>query len=196
MQSKRSYIMENEKNTFPITKIKAQLLRDDNVGRVSTKAVELITACSSLLVNDLVTKSIETAPTRKASSKTKNNNETDDGEVALVTLRQIKKSVKTSQEYSFLDGVLDGVSERAAFKYDAAAAKKRKRLEDSNTKEKNTSSKKSTSVAKLPVEARESVDDSNKVENKALREAIETASQSNGGAGKGNTIIEDEDDYD
>src|SRR6056300_510148 len=121
--------MENEKNTFPITKIKAQLLRDDNVGRVSTKAVELIAACSSLFVNDLVTKSIEkTAPTRKASSKTKNN-ETADG-VALVTLRQIKKSVKTSQEYSFLDGVLDGVSERAAFKYDAAAAKKRKRLED------------------------------------------------------------------
>lgn len=189
--------MENEKNTFPITKIKAQLLRDDNVGRVSTKAVELIAACSSLFVNDLVTKSIEkTAPTRKASSKTKNNDTADD--VALVTLRQIKKSVKTSQEYSFLDGVLDGVSERAAFKYDAAAAKKRKRLEDNNnnTKEKNNSSKKSTSVAKLPVEARESVDDNNKVENKALREAIETASQSNGGAGKGNTIIEDEDDYD
>ena len=189
--------MENEKNTFPITKIKAQLLRDDNVGRVSTKAVELIAACSSLFVNDLVTKSIETAPTRKASSKTKNNDETAD-DVALVTLRQIKKSVKASQEYSFLDGVLDGVSERAAFKYDAAAAKKRKRLEDNNnnTKEKNNSSKKSTSVAKLPVEARESVDDNNKVENKALREAIETASQSNGGAGKGNTIIEDEDDYD
>lgn len=188
--------MENEKNTFPITKIKAQLLRDDNVGRVSTKAVELIAACSSLFVNDLVTKSIETATTRKASSKTKNNETADD--VALVTLRQIKKSVKTSQEYSFLDGVLDGVSERAAFKYDAAAAKKRKRLEDNNnnTKEKNNSSKKSTSVAKLPVEARESVDDNNKVENKALREAIETASQSNGGAGKGNTIIEDEDDYD
>lgn len=185
--------MENEKNTFPITKIKAQLLRDDNVGRVSTKAVELIAACSSLFVNDLVTKSIETAPTRKASSKTKNNED----DVALVTLRQIKKSVKASQEYSFLDGVLDGVSERAAFKYDAAAAKKRKRLEDNNnTKEKNNSSKKSTSVAKLPVEARESVDDNNKVESKALREAIETASQSNGGAGKGNTIIEDEDDYD
>jgi hypothetical protein len=189
-------MMENEKNTFPITKIKAQLLRDDNVGRVSTKAVELIAACSSLFVNDLVTKSIETAPTRKASSKTKNDETADD--VALVTLRQIKKSVKTSQEYSFLDGVLDGVSERAAFKYDAAAAKKRKRLEDNNnnTKEKNNSSKKSTSVAKLPVEARESVDDNNKVENKALREAIDTASQSNGGAGKGNTIIEDEDDYD
>lgn len=191
--------MENEKNTFPITKIKAQLLRDDNVGRVSTKAVELIAACSSLFVNDLVTKSIETAPTRKASSKTKNNETADADDVVLVTLRQIKKSVKTSQEYSFLDGVLDGVSERAAFKYDAAAAKKRKRLEDNNnnTKEKNNSSKKSTSVAKLPVEARESVDDNNKVENKALREAIETASQSsNGGAGKGNTIIEDEDDYD
>lgn len=190
--------MENEKNTFPITKIKAQLLRDDNVGRVSTKAVELIAACSSLFVNDLVTKSIETAPTRKASSKTKNNETADADDVVLVTLRQIKKSVKTSQEYSFLDGVLDGVSERAAFKYDAAAAKKRKRLEDNNnnTKEKNNSSKKSTSVAKLPVEARESVDDNNKVENKALREAIETASQSNGGAGKGNTIIEDDDDYD
>ena len=187
--------MENEKNTFPITKIKAQLLRDDNVGRVSTKAVELIAACSSLFVNDLVTKSIETTSTRKASSKTKNTDET--GDVALVTLRQIKKSVKASQEYSFLDGVLDGVSERAAFKYDAAAAKKRKRLEDNNnTKEKNNSSKKSTSVAKLPVEARESVDDNNKVENKALREAIETASQSIGGAGKGNAIIEDEDDYD
>ena len=193
--------MENEKNTFPITKIKAQLLRDDNVGRVSTKAVELIAACSSLFVNDLVAKSIETAPTRKASSKTKNNETADRktaDDVALVTLRQIKKSVKASQEYSFLDGVLDGVSERAAFKYDAAAAKKRKRLEDNNnnTKEKNNSSKKSTSVAKLPVEARESVDDNNKVENKVLREAIETASQSNGGGGKGNTIIEDEDDYD
>jgi hypothetical protein len=176
---------------FPISKIKAQLLRDSDVGRVSTKAVELINACSALFVSDLA-RSTEASHVRKRKSSSKSNTTAKD--VTLVTLAQIKKSRKTKKEYSFLDGVLDGVTEKSAFQYDTAAAKKRKRLEDTdNTKQKNNSRKK-TKVPKLPAEAR-GPDDNNGVENKALREAIETsaASQNTGDGGK---IIEDEDDYD
>mmetsp|Transcript_36605 Transcript_36605/g.64169 ORF Transcript_36605/g.64169 Transcript_36605/m.64169 type:complete len:214 (+) Transcript_36605:47-688(+) len=41
---------------FPPAKIKTQILRDEdnNIGRVTSRAVELIAACSALLVRDLV----------------------------------------------------------------------------------------------------------------------------------------------
>ena len=179
---------------FPISKIKAQILRDDDVGRVSTKAVELIAACSALFVNDLA-RSTEASHTRKRKSSSKTN--TTDKDATLVTLAHIKKSVKTKKEYSCLDGVLDGVTEKSAFQYDAAAAKKRKRLEDNNnTKQKNNSRKKTIAVPKLPAEASGS-NDNNVVENRALCEAIETSATSqNAGYGGERDIIEDEDDYD
>jgi hypothetical protein len=116
-----------------------------------------------------------------------------------VTLAQIKKSVKSKKEYTFLSGVLDGVTEKNAFQYDAAAARKRKRMEDTkNMKQKNNSRQKSKSVPNLPAEAG-GTDGSNEVENRALREAIETetsATSQNTGDGRKREIIEDEDDYD
>lgn len=182
---------------FPISKIKAQLLRDDDVGRVSTKAVELIAACSALFVSDLARSTTEASHTRKRKSSSKNTIAKD---VTLVTLAQIKKSVKTQKEYSFLEGALDGVTEKSAFQYDAAAAKKRKRLEDNNnnTKQKNNSRKKTKPGSKLPAEARGSNNDNDVVENRALREAIETETSvtSQNTHGQNKEIIEDDDDYD
>mmetsp|Transcript_6266 Transcript_6266/g.10233 ORF Transcript_6266/g.10233 Transcript_6266/m.10233 type:complete len:189 (-) Transcript_6266:1710-2276(-) len=182
---------------FPISKIKAQLLRDDDVGRVSTKAVELIAACSALFVNDLARSAMSTAEasqTRKRKSSSKTNTAAKD--VTLVTLAQIKKSVKAQKEYNFLEGVLDGVTEKNAFHYDTAAAKKRKRLEDNdNTKQKNKSRKKTNAASKLPVEAGDSADN-DVVENRALREAIETSVTSQNTHGQNREIIEDDDDYD
>lgn len=189
-----------EKDTFPISKIKAQLLRDHDVGRVSTKAVELIAACSALFVNDLTRFSTEVLHTRnKKKSTSKTSTTSNNNDVTVVTLAHIKKSVKSKKEYLFLDGVLDRVSEKSAFQYDAAAAKKRKRMEESNninenTKQKSKTSKKTKSVPKLPSEVGGS--DDNNVENRALREAVETAaSLKNDERGNG-AIIEDEDDYD
>jgi len=180
---------------FPISKIKAQLLRDDDVGRVSTKAVELIAACSALFVSDLARSTTEASHTRKRKSSSKNTTAKDG---TLVTLAQIKKSVKTQKEYSFLEGALDGVTEKSAFQYDAAAAKKRKRLEDNNnnTKQKNNSRKKTKPGSKLPAEARGSNNDNDVVENRALREAIETSVTSQNTHGQNKEIIEDDDDYD
>lgn len=178
---------------FPISKIKAQLLRDDDVGRVSTKAVELIAACSALFVNDLARSTKDASHTRKRKSSSKTNATAKD--VTLVTLAQIKKSVKTQKEYGFLEGVLDGVTEKNSFRYDAATAKRRKRLEDNNnTKQKSNSRKKAKSVSKLPIEA--SGSDDNEVENTALREAIETSVTSKTTHGRNRDIIEDDDDYD
>lgn len=182
-----------EKDTFPISKIKAQLLRDHDVGRVSTKAVELIAACSALFVNDLTRFSTEVLHTRnKKKSTSKTSTTSNNNDVTVVTLAHIKKSVKSKKEYLFLDGVLDRVSEKSAFQYDAAAAKKRKRMEESNNINENTKQKRS--VPKLPSEVGGS--DDNNVENRALREAVETAaSLKNDERGNG-AIIEDEDDYD
>ena len=184
---------------FPISKIKAQLLRDDDVGRVSAKAVELIAACSALFVNDLARSAMSTTEashTRKRKSSSKTNTAAKD--VTLVTLAQIKKSVKTQKEYSFLEGVLDGVTEKSAFHYDTAAAKKRKRLEDNQkTKPKNNSRKKTKAASKMPAEATATGSDGkNAVENRALREAIETSVTTQNTHGHNKEIIEDDDDYD
>lgn len=179
---------------FPTSKIKAQLLRDDDVGRVSTKAVELIAACSALFVNDLARSTTEASHTRKRKSSSKTNNATAK-DVTLVTLSQIKKSVKTQKEYGFLEGVLDGVTEKNSFRYDAATAKKRKRLEDNNTKKKSNSRKKTKAVSKLPIEASGSADN-DAVDNRALREAIETSVASKTTHGHKREIVEDDDDYD
>ena len=179
---------------FPTSKIKAQLLRDDDVGRVSTKAVELIAACSALFVNELARSATEASHTRKRKSSSKTNATAND--VPLVTLAQIKKSVKTQKEYGFLEGVLDGVTEKNSFRYDAATAKKRKRLEDNNnTKQKSNSRKKTKSVSKLPIEASGAVDN-DAVGNRALRDAIETSVTSKATHGQKREIIEDDDDYD
>ncbi|KAL7441559.1 hypothetical protein ACHAXM_008129 [Skeletonema potamos] len=182
---------------FPISKIKAQLLRDSDVGRVSTKAVELINACSALFVSDLARSTEASHNVRKRNSTSKTNTTAKD--VTLVTLAQIKKSVKSKKEYTFLSGVLDGVTEKNAFQYDAAAARKRKRMEDTkNMKQKNNSRQKSKSVPNPPAEAG-GTDGSNEVENRALREAIKTetsATSQNTGDGRKREIIEDEDDYD
>lgn len=183
---------------FPISKIKAQLLRDDDVGRVSAKAVELIAACSALFVNDLARSAMsnaEASHARKKKSSSKTNTASKD--VTLVTLAQIKESVKTQKEYSFLEGVLDGVTEKSAFHYDTAAAKKRKRLEDNQkTKPKNNSRKKTKAASKLPAEATSGSDGKNAVENRALREAIETSVTSQNTLGNNREIVEDDDDYD
>lgn len=184
---------------FPISKIKAQLLRDDDVGRVSAKAVELIAACSALFVSDLARSAMsnaEASHARKKKSSSKTNTAAKD--VTLVTLAQIKKSVKTQKEYSFLEGVLDGVTEKSAFHYDTAAAKKRKRLEDNQkTKPKNNSRKKTKAASKLPAEVTATGSDGkNAVENRALREAIETSVTSQNTLGNNREIIEDDDDYD
>eukprot|EP00584_Thalassiosira_punctigera_P025550 CAMPEP_0172551084 /NCGR_PEP_ID=MMETSP1067-20121228/36354_1 /TAXON_ID=265564 ORGANISM="Thalassiosira punctigera, Strain Tpunct2005C2" /NCGR_SAMPLE_ID=MMETSP1067 /ASSEMBLY_ACC=CAM_ASM_000444 /LENGTH=43 /DNA_ID= /DNA_START= /DNA_END= /DNA_ORIENTATION= len=41
-------------DVFPRSKIRAQILRDERVGCVSSGAIDLIAACSALLVRDLV----------------------------------------------------------------------------------------------------------------------------------------------
>mmetsp|Transcript_27155 Transcript_27155/g.59406 ORF Transcript_27155/g.59406 Transcript_27155/m.59406 type:complete len:279 (+) Transcript_27155:447-1283(+) len=41
-------------SVFPTSKVKAQILRDDGVGRVSTKAIQLIGACSAVFLRELV----------------------------------------------------------------------------------------------------------------------------------------------
>ena len=174
---------------FPTSKIKAQLLSNEDVGRVSTKAVELIAACSAVFVNDLARSSQSHHGSKRKSTKTSTSPKDD-----LVTLAQIKKNVKSRKECSFLDGVIDGVTEKSAFQYDSAAKKKRKRLEDNNnTKQKNNARKKAKAIKELPTEAR-GPNDIDTVENKALREAIETSSTSQ--TAESREIIEDEDDYD
>mmetsp|Transcript_22865 Transcript_22865/g.47334 ORF Transcript_22865/g.47334 Transcript_22865/m.47334 type:complete len:241 (+) Transcript_22865:37-759(+) len=53
---------------FPHSKIKAQILRDEEVGRISSKAIELLGACSALFVSDLVrSKAMEVSSSNNTS---------------------------------------------------------------------------------------------------------------------------------
>jgi hypothetical protein len=58
-------------SVFPVAKIKAQLLRDEGVGRLSGKAVRLIGACSAVFLRELAEASdgMEASQTEKANSR-------------------------------------------------------------------------------------------------------------------------------
>ncbi len=44
---------KHPQNVFPHSNIKAQILEDENIGRVFSKAIELISACSAYLYETL-----------------------------------------------------------------------------------------------------------------------------------------------
>ena len=48
-------------STFPTTKVKAQILRDEGVGRISGKAIQLIGACSAIFVRELAEAAVSVA---------------------------------------------------------------------------------------------------------------------------------------
>ena len=48
-------------STFPTTKVKAQILRDEGVGRISSKAIQLIGACSAIFVRELAEAAVSAA---------------------------------------------------------------------------------------------------------------------------------------
>ena len=60
-------------SVFPVAKIKAQLLRDEGVGRLSGKAVRLIGACSAVFLRELAEASdgMEASQTEKAADDTR-----------------------------------------------------------------------------------------------------------------------------
>ncbi len=139
-------------NVFPHSKIKAQLLQDENVGRVSSKAIDLIAACSALFVRDLVApeddgdscsgstrRGLATSATVISSSSSRggnNNVSNDDDDIRggvkknRVDLDCIKRNIRRRSEYfNFLDGELDELTEENAPNYDAAAKKRKRRTE-------------------------------------------------------------------
>ena len=56
---------------FPTSKIKAQILRDEGVGRVSTKAIHLIGACSGILMRELAEESAADVAAKNAGNRRK-----------------------------------------------------------------------------------------------------------------------------
>lgn len=58
-------------STFPTTKVKAQILRDEGVGRISSKAIQLIGACSAIFVREVA---------EAAVSAAEHENDDDDGQ--------------------------------------------------------------------------------------------------------------------
>ena len=61
-------------STFPTTKVKAQILRDEGVGRISSKAIQLIGACSAIFVRDLAEAAVS------AAAAAAHENDDDDGQ--------------------------------------------------------------------------------------------------------------------
>ena len=135
-------------NAFPHSKIKAQILEDENIGRISCKAVELISACSALFVRDLVVqdggdssglhrKSAKSVPTTAQGENTavpeKESCATNQQNFnrlpppsSPIDLECIKHNIQGQPEYDFLHGVMDELTENNAPKYDAAARKRKR----------------------------------------------------------------------
>mmetsp|Transcript_25368 Transcript_25368/g.54550 ORF Transcript_25368/g.54550 Transcript_25368/m.54550 type:complete len:235 (+) Transcript_25368:134-838(+) len=233
-------------NTFPNTKIKAQILQNEDIGRVSSKALELIAACSALFVRHLVDHNgdndngissnssshqehetstnnsrMQTRQQRKASSQLSNNAKAnqllvgDNAPSGPIDLAHVKKQTKQHSEYNdFLDGVLDGLTEKNAPKYDTAARKRKRTRENKPIISKQESFEglesgggggtKSMLLNNLPNDVHTNngisadnaaaADGGGQDDDAALLEAIQEAQLASAGISK--EIIEDDDDYD
>ncbi|KAL7525671.1 hypothetical protein ACHAXR_001107 [Thalassiosira sp. AJA248-18] len=200
-------------STFPYSKIKSQILRDEGVGRLSSKAVELIATCSALFVRDLVDNYCDDASDkqnnnsrkRKSAAGTNTNCIPDDENI--IKASHIKKQAKKRPEYGFLnDGTsLDELTEKNAPKYDAT--RRRKRQKENSKGQKDNPDQSCDSIFKsLPDDAIDGTKNSVVVggsgggqqDSEALQEAIEDAQEiASASRGSGlKEIIEDNDDYD
>lgn len=140
-------------STFPATKIKAQILRDEGVGRISSKAIQLIGACSAIFVRELAEASVSARENkhdgddessslllsskvetkgrkRKLSSHIKHQSHSDGNTTeSILTRDNIKDCIEQdTTKFDFLHGVLsDNVSAREIPSYGAAYQKKTRR---------------------------------------------------------------------
>ena len=152
-------------STFPTTKVKAQILRDEGVGRISSKAIQLIGACSAIFVRELAEAAVLAAAAREndnddgqsmASSKVKakgrkrklsssksttSKAEGDRPSQILLTRDHIKDCIEQAEtKFDFLHGVIShNLSAKELPSYGAAYQKKVKReAAGSNRKGKST----------------------------------------------------------
>ena len=193
-------------NAFPHSKIKAQILEDENVGRVSSKAVELISACSALFVRDLVGQDGDTTGGLHGGSVTSTSQDetkVPEGTIGVkdhehgdevIDLSGIKRNIIRRPEYNFLEGVLDDLTEQNAPKYDAAARKRKRQR--GNPKQQSTNSKNTTNeiLSRLSGEnTKANVSES--AHGVAMQEAI-MAAQDTSSVQTTKEIIADNDEYD
>ena len=152
-------------STFPATKIKAQILRDEGVGRISSKAIQLIGACSAIFVRELAEASasarenkhddgddessslllsskvrVETkGRKRKLSSHNKHQSHSDGNtSESILTRDNIKDCIEQdTTKFDFLHGVLcDHISAKEIPSYGAAYQKKMRRETTGNKQKK------------------------------------------------------------
>ena len=152
-------------STFPATKIKAQILRDEGVGRISSKAIQLIGACSAIVVRELAEASasarenkhddgddessslllsskvrVETkGRKRKLSSHNKHQSNSDGNTTeSILTRDNIKDCIEQdTTKFDFLHGVLcDHISAKEIPSYGAAYQKKMRREATGNKQKK------------------------------------------------------------
>eukprot|EP00957_Ditylum_brightwellii_P106973 8161299-Ditylum_brightwellii.AAC.1 len=149
---------------FPMKKIKAQLQRDEGVGRISTKAIEFIGACSAIFVHDLakeaakvgkqqrdsekstsspIQKEKETKKTRGRKRKLEDAADEDNSSknTIRVKLDDVRQCIENNKEkFDFLVGITENLSESKASGYAAAMTRKlkRKSIIDSSKKAKVT----------------------------------------------------------
>lgn len=211
----------NAADVFPRSKIKAQVLQNEDVGRLSAGAIELISACSALFLRDLVDGGDEGGSrhqqkhaaagasgvaTRRSPRKRKSagdkqaglDNEAargDGSSTDVVDLQRIKQRIEQRPEYdNFLEGVLDGLTEKGAPKYDAASRKRRRQQETKSNGQQQSREGDLSMLNNLPedVAGRGDGDDNDAALQMAIRDAqVEPASIRGS-----REIVEDDDDYD
>lgn len=144
-------------STFPTTKVKAQILRDEGVGRISSKAIQLISACSAIFVRELAEAAVLAAAAQEndnddgqskdplsleaskvkaqgrkrklsSSKSTTSKSEGDRPSQMLLTRDHIKDCIEQDEtKFDFLHGVISDNSAKEIPSYGAAYQKKVKR---------------------------------------------------------------------
>lgn len=175
---------------FTKSKIKSQILQDEDVGTLSAKAIELISACSALLVDDLVRgNKTTTSRKRPRSSLLASASLPDRQNSGPVDLAQVTAQVNRREEYDIFRGAVGDVTEEKAPKYDATRVSREKRRgwKAAADKRKKTQVASGKSEVKLPSDLKAGDD-------VALQSAIAEARGAT--ASYNNDIVEDDEDYD
>ncbi|GFH49474.1 hypothetical protein CTEN210_05950 [Chaetoceros tenuissimus] len=84
---------------FPANKIKAQVRKEEKIGRIFASAVDMVSAASAIFVKELAQASLDHDSKRAADD--------DDSHSNVITREKLEKVIRTKKEFSFLECVLD-----------------------------------------------------------------------------------------
>ena len=170
---------------FPSNKIKSQLYRNEQVPRIDSAGIKLISTTSAVFLQDF----LKQIPT---SNHDGDNDDKNPNDHKIVTLSAIRQTIESNPKYSFLKASVEGLHEPSnTVKIYKSPSKKSK-------KQSTTTTTTTTSQVAKKIKTTNTNDPFFQVEPNATvdRALLSEATLTSSAAATSQPIVEDDDDYD